>query len=71
MTAAVQTEMCALCAGQLAEYDLSRVCCCLRLIRGMRDKKVAAAVIGRAAGEGHLELVRQAWKQQHGQPEGA
>ena len=66
-----EVVQCPACASQRAEYDLSRVCCCLRLIRGMRDKKAAAAVIRRAAGDGQVELVRQAWKAQHGQAEGA
>jgi hypothetical protein len=47
-------------------YDLSCLECCLRLIRSMKDPKVAAEAIRRRMGEEHLQRVREAWRESNG-----
>lgn len=51
------------CAAKSGIYTLSRVCCCLRLIRTLRDPKAAAACIEQAMGKDFLNTVRQAWRE--------
>ena len=54
--------MCAHCASKSGHYDLSQLCCSLRLLKTMKDPKAAAEVIAKARGREFLDELRKKWR---------
>ena len=60
------SEMCAECTTKSGTYLLDNFCCAMRLIRSMKDKRTAAAIIERFCGADRVDELRKEWGRVHG-----